>query len=267
MKYIDQVGNVFLVEKNIDINIVMFYVISVLVTALLGYMFDISILSSITVENLLLPFAGIAVTLLIIKHSLIKKIFVSYILKWKPITVKLFISEIVLFIIFAYSHNTISLVLGLLFLISGVLRIVIQATKAIFNSKMSEFMEIVRIYGYVRASVFLLTVIFTFHFLTQQLPILWTPLFIISIILNAELLANMYPYANKDASIQDSVRILRHIGQNRHVINTKELASKLSLREDVVKKRIKGLTKGNYVTVENGGIRLTRVYKDIRGGK
>ena len=261
-----EIGNIFLVKKNIDINIVLISVAVTLVTALLNFIFENeTIFKNFTLQKFMYTLVAIAIVEFAVKGKLVGKFLKEY------FKLTLFIKHLTFYFLISIAlmstgHTTYAAFLAILFVVSGLQRFIIQKTRALFSAEISEFMEFIKLYGYVRAAFFCLSIVLLWKIIVLNLPIFRIFFYCIVLIFEIVLFANLYPYCKKHKDIEETILIIREIAENKN-IKINRLTSISSASDDFTKQQLNKLVIANYISIENKHVKLREEYQKIYDGK
>lgn len=265
MNLIQIIGNVFVVDRKINKEIFLNAFIITILTALLKFIFEKQpAFGNFTISEIITYPLFIATILLITdKSKIIKKIFTE---NFKKRDIIYLIPLILIIIPFISIRPTeFACFLILLFFISGFQRIVIQKTKALFFAEISEFMDFIQVYGYIRASFFGFTILWFSTIIDLNSEMLWIVFFFMILIIQIEFLVNLYPYCKKHTDIERTILILRKIAENKN-IKINKLVPLINVSDNLIKKQLKRLILANYISIKNGHIKLKDEYQKIYDG-
>ncbi len=257
------VGNVFVVDRKINLKVVLLAIFSTFLIAFFKWILENEVIfQNFSLQEFTYSLMAATFILLIIKFNLIKEFFKEYFkFKFRVLIYLLFEILIVASLSFKY-HNAYTYFLSFLFLFSGMQRIIIQKTKALFDSDMSKYMEFMKVYGYVRTAFFSLTILGLSKMITINLPVYWLLLLVVVLFMETLFLANLYPYCTKQKDIENTILILREIAVNKR-IKQNQLIHSLNFSERFVAKQLLRLRQVNYIIFENKHIMLMKQYKTI----
>lgn len=266
MNLMQFIGNIFVVDRKINREIILSAFIVTFLTALLKFIFERQpIYRNITISEIITYPLFIATIFLISgKFKIVKKFFIE---NFKLLVIIYLIPLILIIIPFIFIRPIeYAFFLILLFFISGFQRIVIQKTKALFFAEIPEFMDFIQVYGYIRASFFGFTILWFSTIIDLNSEMFWIIFFSMILIIQIEFLANLYPYCRKHTDIERTILILRKIGENKN-IKINELVSLINVSDNLLKKQLNRLILANYISIENGHIKLKDEYQKIYDGK
>lgn len=271
MKYNKFIGNIFVVERQLDVKTILETIVAAFFAATFFLIWNNeSILTNFSVKWLVTAFVSPAAYLVCLKRKSIKSFFWEY---FPRISIQTFIYHVIIYftitILFILLDNTIhGYILSALFIISGFQRVIIQNTKALFFAEISEFMDFIQTYGYVRASYFALLMllicikmgVFMPYVFDFNIIILWIALFSVIFILEMQFMSNLYPYCKKHKDIENTILIIRKIAKNKH-IKINKISSCVDASDDFINKQLRELVDANYISIENKRAKLKDEYK------
>ena len=262
----EEIGNIFLVKRNIDRNIILRSVAATLLTGVLYFILENGTIFTITLQEFAYPLVATAIVVFVAEFKLVRKFLKEY------FKLTLFIKYLTFYFLISIAlmstgHTTYAAFLAILFVVSGLQRVIIQKTRALFSAEISEFMEFIKLYGCVRAAFFCLSIVLLFEMIGPNLPMFWI-FFCLPIILlfEIELFANLYPYCKKHKDIEETILIIRKIAQNKN-IKINRLTSLSGASDNFTKQQLNKLVIANYITIENKHVKLKEEYQKIYDGK
>lgn len=263
MTQIQLIGNIFFVDRNINVKTILIAVAVTLLTGLLNFIFENeTVFKNFTIQEFTFPLIATAIVLFVVKYKLIQK-FIGIYFKLSLYSIEALIIYLLIFVAILYTGPTIyAYFLAILFFISGILRFIIQKTRALFFAEMSEFMDFIQIYGYVRVAFYSLVILIIYKTIALDLSIF----LVIVLIFEIELITNLYPYCKKHEDIEKTILILRKIADNKN-INVDELISSIDASNNFTKQQLDKLIKANYILKNGDYIKLNEKYQEIYEGK
>lgn len=208
MTQIQLIGNIFFVDRNINVKTILIAVAATLLTGLLNFIFENeTVFENFTIQNFTFPLIVTAIVSFVVKYKLIQK-FVGMYFKLSFDSIKALIFYLLIFVVILSTGPTIyAYFLAILFFLSGILRFIIQKTRALFFAEMSEFMDFIKIYGYVRVAFYSLIILIIYKTIALSPNIF----LILLLIFEIEMISNLYPYCTKHEDIEKTILILRKI--------------------------------------------------------
>lgn len=266
MNLMQFIGNIFVVDRKINREIILSALIGTFLIALLKFIFEKQPISgNISISEIITyPLFIATIFLISSKFKIIKKFFIG---NFKLLVIIYLIPLILIIIPFIFIRPIeYFYLLTLLFFISGFQRIVIQKTKALFFAEIPEFMDFIQVYGYIRASFFGFGILWFSTIIVLKSEIVWIIFFSMVLIIQIQFLANLYPYCRKHTDIETTILILRKIAEYKN-IKINELVSLINVSDNLIKKQLNRLILANYISLENGHIKLKDEYQKIYDGK
>lgn len=273
MKYNKLIGNIFVVDTELDQAKISATIIVTIITLILLFIYENEpIKINGLINSLIYPFVATVILLVGRKYELIKKFFSTYFTKSSlKISNGKIIMYLAILLIFLFQATYINIVVVALFIISGFMRIIIQNTKALFFADISEFMDFIKIYGYIRASFFALAILW----LLKKIMILisytfvlnsvffWTTLLFIIFLFEVQFISNLYPYCEKHKDIENTILIIREIAKNKH-IKINKISSCIGVPNNFVNKQLLELVDAKYIVKrKKKSAELEEYYKKI----
>ncbi len=220
---------------------------------------------------------------------------VSYFIK-KYINLNIYIvlfisfqSILMFYIFFSFKNYLIFAILGAFFWFSsGILRGILQFSKALFDENPLKLVKFAQIYSFLRLSYFFLGVVLLINILNfRQLQselisllinkplseFLITLLILISYLLIPSLLFffciyNLYPYLIKGREVQTSIKIIQFISSNDKGYKFNEISSNFSnIQETILKDYLDRLIHAKYIIKKDTKYNLMPHYLLIQQGK
>ncbi len=257
------VGNIFLVDSKINSKVVGLAIAGTFLTALLKFVLEGQPVSNnFTLEDILAyPLIVAALLLFIIRIKLITKFSRDYI-KFRLAFIFHLVFQMAILLFFLRIPSLYSYFAGLLFFISGVQRVIIQKTNALFFAEMSDFLSFIQLYGYVRAAFFGVVALVFAKIVSLSIPSVWFLFFLLIFIFELIFLSNLYPYCIKHKDIERTIAVLRTIA-NKPVVKIGELSSLANLSDETISKCVHRLSLGNFVDIQDNYVTLSKEGKKI----
>ncbi|WP_342304951.1 hypothetical protein [Methanolobus sp. ZRKC5] len=189
----------------------------------------------------------------VIKNRLLLMYFAQKYIKPKPYLILLFAFEISLgFMVFNSMKNyfVFALLGGILWVTSGFFRLIVQATKAIFDEESAKLAGLLQNYSYLRTSYFTLLFIWLvskLQFIPSMKSIfssiespdqyldfsIYFATWVISIIIYGYFMLNLYPYFVKDKDVIKSIDIIQFISRKEKGRSFKEIVDNFKDESEV----------------------------------
>lgn len=262
MREASLIGNVFAVKKHLGWKVIITGILIALITSLIEFFL---LNKTPTIKDPITSVASGAIALgvvyIIIKFRTIKTFFVEYVgftkMSLRALVYALF--EIILaFIVLTIAPKALySWFVVIFWLFSGLQRVIIQKTKALFYSDMNKFMNFIQVYGYVRTGVFAITILLILKTLSLKLPLHWILSLVFAFLINLWYISNLWPYFNKHEEIEDMIGIIRCVAENKS-IKKKHLPQVPGLED-----KIQRLANVNYLRVFGNRVELQKDYLAI----
>lgn len=280
------IGNIFLVDRKIILKVIAlsaavtfvgYFVTAILRNQSIVKIFDIqTIVQEIIISNLVGMFIAGGITYKLIKNYSLIKEFKKY-FKLKAATFVPLFGEILIlmgfisYVILMISAGSLKYAVYILFFAifffgSGIQRIIIQKSNALFQAPYPDFMKFIGMYGYVRATYYALAIIFFFQII-YILPSVQIVFFTGLLVLEILFMANLYPYWTEHEDIKKTIEILRTVAKNKN-IKINAITSLINMPNKFVEQQLERLEKvGNYIIIEKNHVRLTDEYQKIYKGE
>ena len=193
-----------------------------------------------------------------------------------------FQSILMFYLFFSLKQFLIFAILGAFFWFSsGVLRGILEFSKAIFNENPLKLVKLAQIYSYLRSSYYFLGLLLFINVLNfKQLEIELLPLLINKSILGLFIILlylmiflfiptlilffciyNLYPYLNQNFEVLTSIEIIQFISSNKKGYKFKDISLKFNnINEDVLKDYLDRLIYVNYIIQKNNNYKLMPHY-------
>lgn len=258
------VGNIFVIDRKINIK-TFSIAIAPFLAALLKFIFEGQpIFENFTIKEFTYLIIAAAIILSFNKLKLIIKFFKEYFKFKLAVIVYLFLEILIVITLFSIP-NIYSYFLGISFFVSGLQRIVIQKTRALFFAQISEFMDFIKIYGYIRVAFFALGILGLLLGIEKIIG-LNSPLCFVIFIFGILFSANLYPYYTKHGDIEKTIIILRKVAENKS-IKVNKLISLVDASDAFIKQQLNRLVLTKYISIENKHVKLKDEYQKIYDSK
>jgi hypothetical protein len=258
---ISTIGNIFYLDKHLSYKTI---AESILLTFLMGFFAYIFKGTIFDVSDFLYIFLALSVLYLVYNYKILLDLFKKY---YNLGLLSFFSSvmEIILALsfIFVYGKSTIGYIFAILWLFSGMTRVLIQATPALFYSDAKELSKVIQIFAYSRASYFSIILLLILNSLPQSTSLVYLSYLTIFLFINILMISNLNPYMTKHKSVGEAIKLIREIKQ-ADTIKLNKLKEKTSLSEDYFNRLIKRWDNYNLVSIFGNRVELSNQLKLIK---
>lgn len=262
------VGNLFYLNKHIKVKTIYTSVLLTIIIGFLGFFLEGEIFGLFfPLKEFLYLLMGLSFLYLVLNYMLIVQFFKKY-YHFTLITFVMSLMEIVLAvsIVMVYNKQLIGWILGIFWLFSGFLRILIQSTRALFDSEIRNFLKIVQIFAYTRAAYFSFTGLLILSLIPKTPISIFLFFLLIMFFLNLFLISNLNPYMIKHSSVRRAVELIRLIGMEKE-IKLNKLSNMTKLSKTYFNRLVGKWDRHNFVNVSNKRVELSKTMRLIKDGK
>ena len=259
---INLVGNIFYLDKHVKWNEISKAIFLTIFMGFFAYIFEGK---TFNINDLLYIILGSSLVYLVYNYKILWKLFDKY-YTFRFITILFSFVEIILalsFIIF-YNKMVITYIFAFLWLFSGILRILIQATPALFYSDINELLKVIQIFAYSRASYFSIALLIILSYLQKVSTFNYILLYlIIFFILNLWLISNLNPYMIKHSSVRNSIELIRLVNSEGR-IKIAKLKEKSNFSNLELDRIIKRWDNYNFIELNGNRVELSNYLKEVK---
>ena len=164
MRFLDTIGNIFLLDKDLRKKEWIITIFVTLFTAILKYILDNeSIASNLKFSDFMYLIIGLCVVHILLNFKIIIKFFKEYFVLNTLFFGIIFEIALGISIIIIGEKELYSWILAILWIFSGFLRVLIEYSKALFELEMSKFLTIIQIFAYARAAYWAVVIIWVLN--------------------------------------------------------------------------------------------------------
>ena len=260
----DLVGNIFLLDKHINIKTILISLIPPFIIVIFKLLLEKElVISDFTIKELMYSLLAISMLYIIYNIKLIYLFFKEYFIFNILLSIGT-IFEVLIFISILRISNfdLYSWIIGTFWLFSGLLRVLIQFSKAIFIADIQQYMKIISLFAYSRASYFAIIIINIFVTLNIKSSIINIFFLILLVLIDIWFIANLYPYMIKHENVKNVIELIRIIKEQKR-IKINQLKNLTYFSESYFNKIIERFSSVNYIKIENKRVELGNVYTYI----
>ena len=258
------VGNVFLLDKHLSQKSLLFALITTLFIAFFKFILEYEPLSkNLSITEVMYSLIGILFFYIISNWRIIMDFFKKYfVFNGALFLATLF--EILLFISIVYveEFKLYGWIIGSFWLFSGIFRATIQFSKALFISNIDDYLKIIQIFAYSRASYFAIIIIAMSNSIKWQSYGLWVIYFVILGLIDFWFISNLYPYMTKHQNVKNVIDLIRTVKDNKR-IKINQLKTITNFSESYFDKILSRLVYGKYIKINNNRVEIGDGYMYI----
>lgn len=258
---IDLIGNIFYLDKHIKWKEISK---SIFLTLLIGFFAYILEGKSFDLKDSLYIFLGLSLLYLGYNYKILWSLFKEY-YQFHIATVFFSLMEIVLALslIFVYNKTVIGYIFAVLWLFSGMLRVLICATPALFYSDINDLLKTIQIFAYSRASYFAVMLLIILSYFSKVSTLGYILFLTIFFFLNLWLISNLNPYMIKHPSVKNSIELIRLIdSEGRIKINRLKERNNFSNAE--LERILKRWNNYNLIEIASNRVELSKYLQEVR---
>ncbi len=255
------IGNIFYLDKHLRWSEISKAIILTLIMGFFAYLFEGKIFD---LKDSLYVFLGLSLVYLGYNYKALWDLLNKY-YKFNIITLLSSLMEIILAMSFiiVYSGSAIGYIFAFLWLSSGMLRVLIQATPALFYSDINELLKAIQIFAYSRAAYFSIILLMILDSLPSVSTFEYSIFLTISFLLILWLIANLNPYMIKHSSVKNSVELIRLVNSEGR-IKLNRLKEKSNFSDAELGRIIKRWDNYNLIELNGNRVELSNYLQGVK---
>lgn len=284
-------GNLYNVKVKLSYKLLYSYFLSIFITAFLGLvLIDEPLTKGLNIQTISIAILGICIYSTLNEY----KIFACFIKKYIRLKISTILiigsqSIIALYVFLSLSEFIYFAILGAIFWFSsGILRGILQLSKALFDEDPAKLVKLSQIYSFLRLGyyfsfVVLFIDIFDFKLVQEELLFFYTNGYFYELIMSLSMIFlllfiilfmfsyctyNLYPYIIKSQDVQTSIEIIQYISSNKKGYKFQQILTKFNdINEKKIKDYLERLTYVKYIVKDNTKYKIMPDYNSILQGK